>query len=196
MTHSVALAASEVIFPNPLLPQKTIKNHLICIENVGEINHRREREARQPFFFLDWGEWSNPSDRQSTSGVREQQSACVWEREREMHSKAISMSQITQSYSPGDISHNLWKWMWIKKHHSLKIELHFLCCGNAIWCSSLLRSLCRQIFYRVCHGFRLTKEMLIFGSIFTTFEASIIFRGSWGSSGNQLEPTKFKPQPS
>ena len=31
-------------------------------------------------------------------------------------------------------------------------------------------------------------EMIIFESILTTFEASHIFRGSWGSSENQLEP--------
>ena len=32
-------------------------------------------------------------------------------------------------------------------------------------------------------------EMIIFESILTTFEASTIFWGSWGSSENQLEPT-------
>ena len=36
------------------------------------------------------------------------------------------------------------------------------------------------------------KEMFIFESILTTFEASVIFSGSQGSSGNWLEP-KTKP---
>ena len=35
-------------------------------------------------------------------------------------------------------------------------------------------------------------EMIIFKSILTTFEASTIFWGSWGSSGNQLKPTNYK----
>jgi len=35
-------------------------------------------------------------------------------------------------------------------------------------------------------------EMIIFGSILTTFKPSIIFRGSWGSAENWLEP-KTKP---
>jgi len=34
--------------------------------------------------------------------------------------------------------------------------------------------------------------MIIFESILTTFEASVIFRGSWGSIKNWLEP-KTKP---
>ena len=40
------------------------------------------------------------------------------------------------------------------------------------------------------------REMIIFESILTTFEASIIFWGSWGSTENQLMPMKFEPQPS
>ena len=35
-----------------------------------------------------------------------------------------------------------------------------------------------------------------FESILTTFEVSLIFRGSRGSIGNQLKPRKFEPQPS
>ena len=34
--------------------------------------------------------------------------------------------------------------------------------------------------------------MTIFESILTTFEESVIFLGSWGSSENQLEPTNYK----
>ena len=36
------------------------------------------------------------------------------------------------------------------------------------------------------------REMIIFELILTTFEVSTIFWGIWGSSGNQLEPTKYK----
>jgi len=36
-----------------------------------------------------------------------------------------------------------------------------------------------DIFYSVCHGFRLTERDDYFGSILTTFESSIIFGGSW-----------------
>ena len=38
----------------------------------------------------------------------------------------------------------------------------------------------------------LQREMIIFKSILTTFEASVIFRGSWGSIENWLKP-KTKP---
>ena len=37
--------------------------------------------------------------------------------------------------------------------------------------------------YRVCHGFRLTKQMIIFESVLTTFEASNIF----GAAGAVVE---------
>ena len=37
----------------------------------------------------------------------------------------------------------------------------------------------------------LQREMIIFVSILTTFEASTIFSGSWGSSGNELEPMNY-----
>jgi len=37
-----------------------------------------------------------------------------------------------------------------------------------------------------------SSKMIIFESILTTFELSIIFRGSWGSSVNCLEP-EIKP---
>jgi len=46
-------------------------------------------------------------------------------------------------------------------------------------------------FYKVCHGFRLA---IIFKSLLTTFEMSIIFRDSWGSSENWLKyKTLLKP---
>jgi hypothetical protein len=35
--------------------------------------------------------------------------------------------------------------------------------------------------------------MIIFGSIFTTFELSSIFGGSWGSNENWLEPKTEPP---
>ena len=38
----------------------------------------------------------------------------------------------------------------------------------------------------------LRREMIIFESILTTFEASTIFSGSWGSSENQLRPMNYK----
>ncbi len=44
----------------------------------------------------------------------------------------------------------------------------------------------------MCHEFRLTKGVAFFESIFTTFKLSIIFRGSWGSIENWLEP-KIEP---
>ena len=44
----------------------------------------------------------------------------------------------------------------------------------------------------MCHGIRLTSDMIIFESILTPFEASVIFGGSWGSSGIWREP-KTKP---
>jgi len=46
--------------------------------------------------------------------------------------------------------------------------------------------------YRVCHGFRLMKQDDYIELISTTFESSIIFRGSWGSIVNWLEP-KIEP---
>ncbi len=49
-----------------------------------------------------------------------------------------------------------------------------------------------SMFYSVCHIFRLKKQMIIFGSILTTFESSSIFGGRRGSIENWLEP-KIKP---
>jgi len=51
--------------------------------------------------------------------------------------------------------------------------------------------------YRLSHTECITdldlgSEMIIFESILTTFKASVVFRGSWGSSVNWLEP-KTKP---
>ena len=37
-------------------------------------------------------------------------------------------------------------------------------------------------------------KMIIFESILTTFEASVIFQGSWGSSKNWLEPETVPPK--
>ncbi len=43
-----------------------------------------------------------------------------------------------------------------------------------------------------CHGFRLMNsclsKIIIFESVFTTFKLNILFRGSWGSSVDWLEP--------
>ncbi len=49
-------------------------------------------------------------------------------------------------------------------------------------------------FYRVCHRFRLTNRYALFWDKLnlTTFKSSNIFRGSWGSSENWIEP-KTKP---
>jgi len=48
------------------------------------------------------------------------------------------------------------------------------------------------IAYRVCHGFRLTKQDDYFWSILTTFESSSIFGASWGSIEIWLE-LKIEP---
>jgi len=53
-----------------------------------------------------------------------------------------------------------------------------------------LISLCNS--YGVCHGLRSMKQDDCFESILTTFKSSIIFRGSWGSSANLIEP-KIEP---
>ncbi len=53
--------------------------------------------------------------------------------------------------------------------------------------------ICKNYFYRVCHGFRLTSEVMIFGLILTTFESSSIFGDSWGSIENWLEPKTEPP---
>ena len=49
-----------------------------------------------------------------------------------------------------------------------------------------------SITYRVWHDLDLQCEMIIFKWILTTLEASTIFLGSWGSTGNQLEPTNYE----
>jgi hypothetical protein len=48
------------------------------------------------------------------------------------------------------------------------------------------------LIYRVCHEFRLTKRVAFFELILTTFKLSTVFRGSWGSIENWLEP-KIEP---
>ncbi len=47
---------------------------------------------------------------------------------------------------------------------------------------------------RVFHGFILISKM-IFESILTTFKSYIVFKGSWGSSVNWLEPKIEPPYP-
>jgi hypothetical protein len=42
--------------------------------------------------------------------------------------------------------------------------------------------------YRVCHGFRLTKRDDYFAGDFDLFKLSMVFRGSWDSLINWLEP--------
>jgi len=51
----------------------------------------------------------------------------------------------------------------------------------------------RLYVYRVCHGFRLRREQLIFESILTLFKLSIVFGGSLGRTENWLK-IKIKPQ--
>jgi len=46
--------------------------------------------------------------------------------------------------------------------------------------------------YRVCHLFILTKRDDYFRSILTTFKSNVVFRGTWDSSVNWLEP-KIEP---
>ncbi len=48
-------------------------------------------------------------------------------------------------------------------------------------------------FYRVCHGFRLQSELLIFESILTSFKPRIVFGGRWGGTENWLEPKTEPP---
>jgi len=47
----------------------------------------------------------------------------------------------------------------------------------------------------VCHGYRLMKQDDYFWSIFNPFNPGIVFRGSWGSSVNWLEPKTEPPLP-
>jgi len=59
------------------------------------------------------------------------------------------------------------------------------CCGSEL---QILQINVKIHSYRVCHGFRLRSKMIIFESILTFFKLSIVFRASWGSAVNCLEP--------
>ena len=109
---------------------------------------------------------------------------CVWERERDHFQKYLSL---------------LWPFLLRESFHFAPLISTF--CLNLIFLN-LLKILFSQILslmwyseyalwdavenfiYRMCHGFRLTKQNDYFWVFMTTFEVNIIFWGSWGSIKN------------
>jgi len=85
-----------------------------------------------------------------------------------------------------------------EQDHKLDVHLYNNMFPNAICdLSSSKRTIfCKEISIGTTTEFvtdlDIQSEMIIFGLLFTTFELSIIFGGSWGSIENWLEP-KTKP---